>query len=76
MIKTRLAGTAAALIFGLGAVAGTVLTFAAPASASTAAPASASTAPQAKTWAGGSFVRNPYPESNAFPTLPGNPWDK
>ena len=72
MIKTRLAGTAAAFIFGLGAVAGTVLTFAAPASASTPAP-SASTTPQTP-WAGGSFKPNPYPEPNAFPSLPTNPW--
>ena len=65
MIKTRLAGTAAAFIFGLSAVAGTVMTF--------AAPASASTTPQTP-WAGGSFQPNPYPEPNAFPSLPTNPW--
>ena len=80
MIRTRLAGSAAALIVGLGAIAGTVLTFAAPASASTTAPASASTpAPSASTaphatWLGGSFKPNPYPEPNAFPSLPTNPW--
>jgi hypothetical protein len=87
MIKTRLAATAAAVVIGLGAVlgavAGTVLTFAAPASASITAPASASTTAPASAsptpqtpWVGGAFKPNPYPEPNAFPSIPKNPWGK
>jgi hypothetical protein len=91
MIKTRLINTAAAFIVGLGAVSGTVLTFAAPASAATqpdtgavpafTAPDSSPTAPQATQPATGAnsptvgpFSQNPYPETNPFPQLPGNPW--
>jgi hypothetical protein len=65
MIKTRLINTAAAFIVGLGAVTGTVLTFAAPASASSA-----------DSHTVGPFSGDPYPETNPFPTLPGNPWAK
>jgi hypothetical protein len=102
MIKTRLASAAAASLFGLAALAGTVLTVAAPANASTGAPsANASTgapsanassaAPSANASRGASsiqiarpnpvdpkvgqpFSKNPYPQVNPFPSLPGNPW--
>jgi hypothetical protein len=95
MIKTRLASAAAAFMFGLAAIAGTVLTCAAPANATTAAsstqteeqePASPKTAPQkpaspnfapqkpAGPPAGQPFSKNPYPESNPFPGLSGNPY--
>jgi hypothetical protein len=40
MIKTRIASAAAASVFGLAALTGTVLTVAAPANASTGAPSS------------------------------------
>jgi hypothetical protein len=93
MIKTRLASAAAASLFGLAALAGTVLTVAAPANASTGAPsANASSAePSANASRGASsiqiarpnpvdpkvgqpFSKNPYPQVNPFPSLPGNPW--
>jgi hypothetical protein len=88
MLKIRLVNTAAAVLVGLGALTGTVLTFAAPASAATQAdtgavpafttPDSSSTSPQATQPATGAtvgpFSGNPYPEANQFPQLPGNPW--
>ena len=84
-IKTRLASAAAASLFGLAAIAGTVLTCAAPANASSAAPstqiaqqepAGPGTEQQEPTGpqAGQPFSGDPYPESNPFPSLPGNPW--
>jgi hypothetical protein len=96
LIKTRLASAAAASLFGLAAIAGTVLTCAAPANASSGAPsASASSADPsdngssagardskiappkpARPETGQPFSKNPYPQVNPFPGLPGNPWIK
>jgi hypothetical protein len=73
VIKTRLINTAAAFVVGLGAVTGTVLTFAAPAGASTA-PLAAQTATGGDSHTVGPFSQNPYPETNPFPQLPANPW--
>jgi len=75
MIKTRLANAAAASLFGLAAIAGTVLTVAAPANASDGAPSTQTARPElAGPNTGQPFSGDPYPESNPFPLLPGNPW--
>ena len=75
MIKTRLASTAAAFMFGLAALSGTVLTLSAPASAASALPGThTASADLAASNTVGPFSRDPYPESNPFPSLPGNPW--
>jgi hypothetical protein len=88
MIKTRLATAAAASLFGLAAIAGTVLTSAPSANASTGAhsangssgapsphiPEPKHTGPKTGPKVGQPFSKDPYPETNPFPSLPGNPW--
>jgi hypothetical protein len=105
MIKTRLATAAAAALFGLAAITGTVLTCATPANATSGAPSdsTSSTEPSANASSGapsanGSnadardsriaqpkplrpetgqpFSKDPYPQVNDFPGLPGNPWSE
>jgi hypothetical protein len=88
MIKTRLASAAAAFLFGLAAIASTVLTSAPSANASSGAPSANGssgahsphisepkhTGPKTGPKIGQPFSHDPYPEANPFPSLSENPW--
>ncbi|MBV9514586.1 MAG: hypothetical protein JO280_11175 [Mycobacteriaceae bacterium] len=75
MTTTRLVTIAAAAMFGLAAL-GNVFTIAAPANASTTTTAVQIAQQPTGTDTGQPFSGDPYPESNPFPSLPGNPYSK
>jgi len=75
MIKTRLASTVAAFMFGFAALFGTVLTLSAPASAASSLPTTNTpSADLAASNIGRPLNRDPYPETSPFSSLPDNPW--
>ena len=93
MIKIRIASAAATSVFGLAALAGAVVTVAAPAHASSGAPSASTSSTEPSTHTSSSapeipiarpkpadpkvgqpFSKDPYPQPNPFPGLPGNPW--